>query len=111
MRSNPYTFKSSFIPDSRVNARPKYDTSLDKLTPRYASSSGTKVRTDTDAYFFNPNFPKPRLPWGHKIRNIIMARHYYLRPRSVEQPILSGSVPHSAHSLGTISTTTGVTRT
>lgn len=41
MRSKPYTSKPSFIPDSRVEVRPKYDTSLDKMTPRYASTTGT----------------------------------------------------------------------
>lgn len=71
MRSKPYTSKPSFIPDSRVDARPKYDTSLDKMTNRYASTTGKKVRTDTKASFDNPNYPKPLLPRGHKANNII----------------------------------------
>lgn len=75
MRSKPYTSKPYFIPDSRVDARPKYDTkydtSLDKMTNRYASTTGTKVRTDTNASFDNPNYQKPLLPRGHKASNII----------------------------------------
>lgn len=109
MRSKPYTSKPSFIPDFRVDARPKYDTSLDKMTNRYASTTGIKVRTDTNASFDNPNYPKPLLPGGHKAKTSLRAHHDYLRPRSVEQQFFSGSVPHSTHGLGTISATTGVT--
>lgn len=59
MRSKPYTSKPSFISDSWVDVRRKYDTTFEKMTSRYANTTGTKVETDTDANFDHPNYPKP----------------------------------------------------
>lgn len=119
LRSTPYTSKPSMIPDSGVDVRPKYDTSIDDRSSQYANTASANVKSDTAENFDHPKYPKSDFSVyrGETSQETLeKANSDYLRPRSIEQPnfsetLLAGSFPHSTHSLGATSTTTSVTWT
>lgn len=118
LRSTPYTSNPSMIPDSGVDVRPKYDTSMDDKSSQYANTASANVKSDTAENFGYSKYPKSDFSVyrGETSQETYKANSDYLNPRSIEQPnfsetLLAGSFPHSTHSLGATSTTTSVTWT
>lgn len=60
LRSTPYTSKSSMKPDSGVDVRPNYDTSIDEKKISVVNITSANVISDTAENFDHTKYPKVR---------------------------------------------------